>query len=178
MSNRLYVANISFNATDADLKNHFASFGVVNEAKILNDRDTGRSRGFGFVTMASSSDADNAIQGLNNQDFLGRRLFVSIARERGDRGPGPSRGNSDFQGGRGNSDFQSRPQRPYRASSPSGWGNNQDTGRTPDVSYKGGRGGFGDLDGGFAGFPAEPARPDRGSRRARNQSRPRDHDDF
>ena len=82
MGNKLYVGNISYDASDASLKEHFAQCGTVASAKIVTDRDTGRSRGFGFVEMATEEDADNAISSLHEADFLGRNLVVNEAKER------------------------------------------------------------------------------------------------
>lgn len=87
MNNRLYVGNLSYNTTEDSLRACFAEVGAVTEAKVLTDRETGRARGFAFVTMATESDANNAISQLNNAVFEGRPLRVSIAEERGARGP-------------------------------------------------------------------------------------------
>lgn len=98
MGNRVYVANISFNSSEKDLYDFMGTAGKVQTVRIMIDRDTGRSRGFGFVTMASEEDAKNAIGKLNGQDFFGRRLFVNEAREREQNGAAPSapRQNRDF----------------------------------------------------------------------------------
>lgn len=100
MSSKLYVGNLPFDCGEEDLHELFASQGEVISAKVVTDRETGRSRGFGFVEMASSEDAQNAIQNLDGKDFMGRALKVNIAqpRENRPRTGGPSRGGA---GGRG-----------------------------------------------------------------------------
>ena len=82
MSNNLYVGNLTFNTTTADLETLFAQHGDVTKAQVITDRDTGRSRGFGFVEMESQEGADTAISALNGTDLDGRDLSVSIAKER------------------------------------------------------------------------------------------------
>jgi cold-inducible RNA-binding protein len=82
MSINLYVGNLTFSTTTADLETLFAQHGDVKEARVINDRDTGRSRGFGFVEMESQEGADTAIFALNGTDLDGRDLAVSIAKER------------------------------------------------------------------------------------------------
>jgi RNA recognition motif-containing protein len=82
MSSNLYVGNLTFNTTTADLETLFGQHGDVAKAQVINDRDTGRSRGFGFVEMESQEGADSAISALNGKDLDGRDLTVSIAKER------------------------------------------------------------------------------------------------
>jgi len=82
MSSNLYVGNLTFNTTTADLETLFAQHGDVKTAQVINDRDTGRSRGFGFVEMESQEGADTAISALNGTDLDGRDLSVSVAKER------------------------------------------------------------------------------------------------
>ena len=82
MSSNLYVGNLTFNTTTADLETLFAQHGDVKTAQVINDRDTGRSRGFGFVEMESQEGADAAISALNGSDLDGRDLTVSVAKER------------------------------------------------------------------------------------------------
>jgi RNA recognition motif-containing protein len=107
MSTKLYVGNLSFGVTSEDLQEHFAQAGTVESANIVEDRDTGRSRGFGFVEMASAEEAQAAIEQFNNQDFDGRNLVVNEARPReegGSRGGGGGgRGSYGGGGGRGGS---------------------------------------------------------------------------
>ena len=78
----MYVSNLSFHTTDADLKKLFEEFGAVSSAKVITDRETGSSRGFGFVEMDSNDDANKAIKGLNGKDLEGRSMSVSEAREK------------------------------------------------------------------------------------------------
>jgi len=80
MGNKLYVGNLVFSATEQSLTNHFSEFGTVNSAKIITDRDTGRSKGFAFVEMSSSDEADAAIEALNGQEVDGRKMVVNIAK--------------------------------------------------------------------------------------------------
>jgi RNA recognition motif-containing protein len=101
MSNKLYVGNLSFRVTSEDLQEYFAGAGTVESANIVMDRETGRSRGFGFVEMASDEDANNAIAQFNGQEYDGRNMVVNEARPREDGGGrGGSRGASGG-GGRG-----------------------------------------------------------------------------
>ena len=102
MAQKLYVGNLSYETTDSDLQTLFGPHGTVQSAQVIMDRDTGRSKGFGFVEMGSSSEAQAAIAALNGKDVSGRALTVNEARPREDRGGGP-RGNSGrggFGGGR------------------------------------------------------------------------------
>jgi RNA recognition motif-containing protein len=82
---RLYVGNMSFRTTEEDLQRAFASCGSVVEVKIIMDRETGRSRGFAFVTMGSTADGRNAISTLDGRDLDGRPLRVNEAEERAER---------------------------------------------------------------------------------------------
>lgn len=88
MGNKLYVGNLSFRVTSEDLQEHFAAAGAVESANVVFDRETGRSRGFGFVEMASDDDANNAIAQFNGQEYDGRNMVVNEARPREDRGNG------------------------------------------------------------------------------------------
>jgi len=98
--NKLYVGNLSFQTTDETLGQLFAQFGTVARASVVTDRETGRSRGFGFVEMSSDAEAKAAIGGLDGQMVEGRNLTVNIARPReGGGGGGGGRGGS--RGGRG-----------------------------------------------------------------------------
>ena len=76
----MYVSNLSFHTTDEDLNKLFSQFGSVSSAKVISDRETGRSRGFGFVEMDSDEDAKKAIAGLNNKEVEGRAMSVSVAK--------------------------------------------------------------------------------------------------
>lgn len=82
MSTNLYVGNLTFGTTNGDLENMFAEFGSVERAQVITDRDTGRSRGFGFVEMASSDDAQKAISSLDGKNVDGRQLTVNVAKPR------------------------------------------------------------------------------------------------
>jgi cold-inducible RNA-binding protein len=85
MNTKLYVGNLSYDATENTLKDLFAPHGTVTEIRLMLDRDTGKSRGFAFVTMSSKEEADAAIKALNGQDSGGRSLTVNEARPREDR---------------------------------------------------------------------------------------------
>ena len=82
MGRKLYVGNLSYNAQDSDLETLFAHFGPVQSAQVIMDRDTGRSKGFGFVEMESEADALAAIDGLKEHEYDGRRLTVNEAKPR------------------------------------------------------------------------------------------------
>jgi RNA recognition motif-containing protein len=82
MSTNIYVGNLAFSTDSAALRTIFAEFGEVTSAQVIEDRDTGRSRGFGFVEMASSEDAQKAISEVNGKNVDGRQLNVNEARER------------------------------------------------------------------------------------------------
>jgi RNA recognition motif-containing protein len=82
MSNNLYVGNLSFNTSSSDLETLFGQHGQVTKAQVISDRDTGRSRGFGFVEMASAENAQAAISALNGHNLDGRDLTVNVAKER------------------------------------------------------------------------------------------------
>ena len=81
----MYVSNLSFHTTDEDLRKLFGQFGDVSSAKVITDRETGRSRGFGFVEMESDADAGKAMKGLNNTEIEGRAIAITVARERSSR---------------------------------------------------------------------------------------------
>jgi len=99
MSNRLYVGNLPYSVVDSNLIDHFSQAGSVVDAKVVNDRETGRSRGFGFVEMGSAEEAQKAIEMFNGKDMDGRNLVVNEARPREDRGGG-GRGGYGGRGGR------------------------------------------------------------------------------
>ena len=88
---KLYVGNLTYGMTDSDLNNLLSPHGTVRSAQVIMDRDTGRSKGFGFVEMASGEQAQTAIKAMNGQDNNGRALTVNEARPREDRG-GNNRG--------------------------------------------------------------------------------------
>jgi cold-inducible RNA-binding protein len=101
MATKLYVGNLPFQTTSDELKDHFAQAGNVESASVVEDRMTGRSRGFGFVEMATPEEAAAAIEQLNGKDFGGRNLTVNEARPRTDRGPGGGYGGGGNRGGGG-----------------------------------------------------------------------------
>ena len=98
MAKKLYVGNLSYQVDSTELEQLFAQHGQVLSAQVINDRDTGRSKGFGFVEMADDNEAEAAIAALNGQQHGGRALTVNEARPREDRGGG---GGGGFGGGRG-----------------------------------------------------------------------------
>ena len=89
----LYVSNLGFHVSDEDLKNLFSSYGNVTSAKVITDRETGRSRGFGFVEMSQDEEGKNAIKGLEGKEIEGRNISVTVAKPKTDRG-------SSFSGNR------------------------------------------------------------------------------
>src|SRR4051794_27788270 len=97
MGKKLYVGNLSYETTDATLEQLFAAYGTVQSAQVIMDRDTGRSKGFGFVEMGSDQEAQAAIAGLSGKEVGGRNLTVNEAKPREDRGGGGGGG----RGGRG-----------------------------------------------------------------------------
>ena len=115
MGNKLYVGNLPYSVTDAILESNFSEFGGVSSAKVMMDRETGRSKGFGFVEMASPEVAQAAIDGLNGMSVEGRSIVVNLSRPREDSGSrggygadgfraksraGVGYGNDGFGGGR------------------------------------------------------------------------------
>ncbi len=100
MAVKLYVGNLSFSTTEQDLEEQFGQFGQVNSASLITDRETGRSRGFGFVELDSNEAAQAAIQNLNGKEVDGRALTVNEAKPREDRGGGGG-GRGGFGGGGG-----------------------------------------------------------------------------
>lgn len=101
MGTKIYVGNLPWRATDAQLSDLFSAHGAVTDAKIVMDRETGRSRGFGFVTMTSADEAQSAIRALNGFSLEGRSLVVNEAREQTGGGGGPRRGGGGYGGGGG-----------------------------------------------------------------------------
>jgi len=98
---KLYVGNLAYQVSDADLEQLFAGFGIVESVQVIQDRDTGRSKGFGFVEMSSEAEAQAAIQGLNDQEINGRRLTVNEAKPREPRSGGGGYGGGGGHGGGG-----------------------------------------------------------------------------
>jgi RNA recognition motif-containing protein len=108
MSNKLYVGNLSFDTTENELQDLFASAGAVQEVILIQDKITGRSKGFGFVTMSTAEDAKKAISQINGKNIGGRALTVNEARPKEDR---PAGGGG---GGGGRRDFGGPPRRDRR----------------------------------------------------------------
>jgi len=105
MGNKLYVGNLPYSVRDEDLQQHFSQFGAVTSAKVMMERDTGRSKGFGFVEMGSDAEAQAAINGMNGQSMGGRSVVVNEARPMEPRPPrsggfGGGGGGGGFGGGR------------------------------------------------------------------------------
>ena len=100
----IYVGNLSYDATDETIKAAFESFGEVTAARIIKDKYTGQSRGFGFVEMSEQSQAETAIKSLNGKEILGKQITVNEARARADQGRtgGQRRGGRMDNSGRGN----------------------------------------------------------------------------
>ena len=101
MSTKLYVGNLSFDTTEMDLQDHFAQVGTVTEAALMQDKFTGKSRGFAFVTMSSAEEAQKAISQFHGQNFQNRALTVNEARPREDRPGGGGGPRKSFGGGGG-----------------------------------------------------------------------------
>ncbi len=109
MSNKLYVGNLAYSVRDEDLQQQFSAFGQVQSAKVMMERDTGRSKGFGFVEMGSADEAQAAIAGLHGQNVGGRDLTVNVARPMEARPPrtgggGYGGGGGGYGGGGGGGD--------------------------------------------------------------------------
>jgi RNA recognition motif-containing protein len=96
---KIYASNLSFNTNDAELNDLFSKFGTVDSAKVITDRETGRSRGFGFIEMPSDTEGGEAIKGLNNKEVEGRAMAVSIAKEKTERSNGGGYSNNRGGGG-------------------------------------------------------------------------------
>src|SRR6478672_5860853 len=101
MGRKLYVGNLAYGVTDATLEQMFAPHGTVQSAQVIMDRDTGRSKGFGFVEMNSDQEAQAAIQALNGKEADGRALTVNEARPKTEGGGGRGGGRGGFGGGGG-----------------------------------------------------------------------------
>ena len=100
MGNKLYVGNLPYSFRDEDMQQAFAAFGTVSSAKVMMERDTGRSKGFGFVEMGNDAEAQAAIKGMNGQQFGGRGLVVNEARPMEARPPRTG-GGGGYGGGAG-----------------------------------------------------------------------------
>lgn len=140
MGNKLYVGNLPYTVRDEDLQQAFGDFGSVNSAKVMMERDTGRSKGFGFVEMGSDAEAQAAVEGMNGQSLGGRSLVVNEARPMEARPPrtggggfggGRREGGGGFGGGGNDGGFRS----PYGGGGAGGGGRREGGGG-------GGRGGY------------------------------------
>jgi RNA recognition motif-containing protein len=136
MGNKLYVGNLAYSIRDDDLQQAFSQFGTVSSAKVMMDRDTGRSKGFGFVEMGSDAEAQSAINGMNGQALDGRAVVVNEARPREERpgGYGSRGGGGGGYGGGGG-----------------GYGGGGGGGRSGGGGYGGGGGGRSGGGGGYGG---------------------------
>jgi len=114
MGKRLYVGNLPYDVSSSDLEKIFSAHGQVQSAEVVADRDTGRSKGFGFVEMGTDQEAQAAIAALNGQDHGGRALTVNEARPREDRGGGGGRGGFGGRGGRGRGGRRGRVSRTHK----------------------------------------------------------------
>jgi RNA recognition motif-containing protein len=101
MGKKLYVGNLAYGISDSDLEQLFAQYGTVQSAQVIMDRDTGRSKGFGFVEMANDNEAQAAITGLNGMESQGRALTVNEARPKESGGGGGGGGRGGYGGGGG-----------------------------------------------------------------------------
>lgn len=101
MGNKLYVGNLAYSVSDDNLQQSFGEFGTVTSAKVMMDRDSGRSKGFGFVEMSSPAEAQAAIRGMNGSQIDGRALVVNEARPREERPGGFGGGGGGGYGGGG-----------------------------------------------------------------------------
>src|SRR5687767_15764409 len=135
MGSKLYVGNLNYEVTGSDLEQLFAQHGTVQSAEVINDRDTGRSKGFGFVEMGSDDEAQAAIAALNGQEHGGRALTVNEARPREERGGGGGGGSRGGFGGGGGGGGRG------------GFGGGGGGGRGGGGGYGGGGGGRGDRGG-------------------------------
>lgn len=97
----IYVGNLPYSATEADIRDIFSAFGDIQSAKIITDRETGRSKGFGFVTLADQSRVNDAVEALNGTDFQGRPLKINPSEPRPSGGGGGGFGGGGYGGGGG-----------------------------------------------------------------------------
>ena len=104
MTTNIYVGNLSYGTEDRDLEDLFAPFGEITSARVITDRETGRSKGFGFVEMPDKSQAEAAIEALNDKEIDGRLLRINEARPREDRPRGGGGGGGGYRGGGGGGD--------------------------------------------------------------------------
>ena len=98
----IFIAGLSYNIKDADLKDLFGEYGEISSAKVITDRESGRSKGYGFVEIADEAAGQKAIDELNGAEYDGRTISVSVARPRAEGGSAPRRNNGGFNRGGGN----------------------------------------------------------------------------
>lgn len=149
MSTKLYVGNLSFQTSSSDLEELFSQYGTVHSAQVLADRETGRSRGFGFVEMSSGDEAQAAIDNLHDREFQGRRLTVNEARPPAPRSGGGGGGGG--YGGGGGGGGRSSGGGGGRSGGGGGYGGGGG-GRSGGGGYGGGGGGRGGYGGGGGGY--------------------------
>ncbi|EJD03188.1 RNA-binding domain-containing protein [Fomitiporia mediterranea MF3/22] len=140
MTAKVYVGNLSWNTTDDTLRKAFSDYGQVVDSIVMRDRDTGRSRGFGFVTFSSETEATGAISALNEQEFEGRRIKVNFANAR----PQPSQSSGGYNSGGGMSGYGG------------GYGGG---GFNPGPGFGGGYGGGGFPQQGYGGYQQQGGGP-------------------
>ena len=151
MGNKLYVGNLPYSVRDSDLEQAFGQFGAVTSAKVMMERDTGRSKGFGFVEMGSDAEAQAAINGMNGQPLGGRSVVVNEARPMEARPPrsgGYGGGGGGGYGGGGGGGYGGGGGGGYGGGG-GGGGGYSGGGRGGDRNDRGGGGGRGGSDGGF-----------------------------
>jgi hypothetical protein len=146
MGNKLYVGNLAYSVRDESLQTAFAPFGTVTSAKVMMDRETGRSKGFGFVEMGSDAEAQAAINGMNGQALEGRAIVVNEARPREERPGGFGGGGRGGYGGGGGGGGGGRS--PYGGGGGGGRGGYGGGGGGGGYGGGGGRGGYGGGGGG------------------------------
>jgi RNA recognition motif. (a.k.a. RRM, RBD, or RNP domain) len=165
MGNKLYVGNLAYSVRDEDLNDAFSQFGAVTSAKVMMDRETGRSKGFGFVEMGSDPEAQAAINGLNGQPIAGRAIVVNEARPREERpggfrspyggggagGGGRREGGGGGGGGYGGGGAGGGGGGGGGFRSPYGGGGRREGGGGGTGGGGGGRGGYGGGGGGYGG---------------------------
>jgi hypothetical protein len=153
MGNKLYVGNLPYSVRDSDLEQAFGQFGAVTSAKVMMERDTGRSKGFGFVEMGSDAEAQAAINGMNGQPLGGRSVVVNEARPMEARPPrsgGYGGGGGGGDGGGGGGGYGGGGGGGYGGGGGGGYGGGGGGGgRGGDRNDRGGGGGRGGSDGGF-----------------------------
>jgi RNA recognition motif-containing protein len=145
VGNKLYVGNLAYSVRDESLQQAFSQFGSVTSAKVMMDRDTGRSKGFGFVEMGSDAEAQAAINGMNGQALEGRAIVVNEARPREERPGGFGGGGGGRSGGGGGGGYGGGGGGGGGGRSPYGGGGGGGGGRSPygGGGGGGGRGGYG-----------------------------------